>query len=152
MRGFAAASSTACTSAVCATSYPSNCANNANVTANYTAWTDYVSSEPPTSTPVAAGNVCLTVTATCDADAVAQHLCDSSLIGNVRTTYSSVDLNGCSFFAFFASTFTSIYDLTFCATTNCNSPAASSASNRIAPLEYFNLFMLLTTFALLVVY
>ena len=133
---FAAASSAACTSAVCATAYPSNCANNAKVTTNYTNWADYVMSlPPPTSTPVAAGRVCTTATFTCDAAYVALDDCDSSLLGVVIKQYGSSNLQACPFVSAMLSSVTSISDLTFCATTDCNSPVASSASVRIATLR-----------------
>ena len=148
---FAAASSAACTNAVCATSYPTSCANNATITTNYTVWADYVSSQPPTSTPVAAGRVCTKSTVTCDAAYIARDDCDSSLLGTVFEIYDSFYLQACPFLSAMASSMTSISDLTLCATTDCNSPAASSPSIRIAPLEAFNLMMLLITFALMAV-
>ena len=131
---FLAASSSACTSAACATNFPKFCgASTGFVSASYTTATAEFASQALKTASQPVGSICATMTATCSAGA--NNPCPNWLTSGTLTAFTAIEPEAPVTAAQMCSTLVSQMPAgtsatTLCITNNCNAPPSSSGAVR----------------------
>jgi hypothetical protein len=134
---FLAASSAACSNALCTTKFPNGCTASAYVNASYATTAQVVAAAAPKSAAVGTGVICVTFTQTCTVAAP----CRSYLTTGTLVTYAAMAGDGgvtapaqCAMNMAALNTAGYVWN-TLCTTNNCNAPPSTSDAfaTRTAP-------------------